>query len=102
MAKFEGSIIGKDIITYNPKGGKRYSPDDIGQSLKKFKLCNALRLIGQLSYKIHTHYEGLQIIKNIPVYDAVLAYLSMRLIESSNDYRSENMTIEPIWDLTRC
>lgn len=95
MTKFEGSIAGKNIITYTPRGLKRYSPDEIGQYLRKFKLCDALRLIGKLSYEIRFQ-EGLYTISNVPVFNGVLAYLSMRLIENSNDYRSRNMSINDL------
>jgi len=30
MSKFEGSIFGKDIFTYSSRGGRQYSPDEIG------------------------------------------------------------------------
>jgi len=90
MSRSEGDYAGKNIITYRSIGGKEYSPNDIGQYLRKFKLNDALRLIGELSYKrLHT-------IKDIPVFDGVLAYLSMRLIESSNDYRSKDMTLDDL------
>ncbi|MEH2087510.1 hypothetical protein [Nostoc sp.] len=92
MSNFQGDIAGKNIITYASRGGKKYSSNDIGQYLRKFKLCDALRLIGELSYKIFKSHKGLHIIKGVPVFDGVLAYLSMLLIENSNDYRSQNMT----------
>ena len=79
MSRFEGDVAGKNIFTYRSRGGKEYSPNDIGQYLRKFKLNDALRLIGESSYK------RLRTIKDIPVCDGVLAYLSMRLIESSNE-----------------
>ena len=91
MSIFEESIAGKNIITYIPRGGKRYTTDEIGQYLRKFKLCDALKLIGELSAKIKSH-ERLYI-NNVPVFNGVLAYLSMRLIENSNDYRSKDMDI---------
>jgi hypothetical protein len=94
MDKFEGHLAGKNIITYAPRGDKRYTPQDIGRYLSQFKLCDALRLIGELSYKIFTEKQGLIVIKNIPVLDSILAYLSMRLIETSNDYRHQEMTLD--------
>ena len=96
MSRFEGDLAGKNIITYGSRGGKEYSPNDIGQYLRKFKLNDALSLIGELSYKIFKSGKGLHTIKNIPVFDGVLAYLSMRLIESSNDYHSKDMTVEDL------
>lgn len=96
MSRFEGDFAGKNIITYASRGGKEYSPNDIGQYLRKFKLNDALRLIGELSYEIFKSDKGLHIIKDIPVFDGVLAYLSMRLIESSNDYRSKDMTLDDL------
>jgi hypothetical protein len=97
MSRFEGDLAGKNIITYDSIGGKEYSPNDIGQYLREFKLNDALRLIGELSYEIFKSNKGLHIIKNIPVFDGVLAYLSMRLIESSNDdYHSKDMTVDDL------
>lgn len=96
MSRFEGDLAGKNIITYRPRGENEYSPNDIGQYLSKFKLNDALRLIGELSYEIFKLNKGLHTIKNIPVFDGVLAYLSMRLIESSNDYRSKDMTVDDL------
>ena len=51
MSRFEGDFAGKNIITYRSRGGKEYSPNDIGQYLRKFKVNDALRLIGELSMK---------------------------------------------------
>ncbi len=96
MNIFEDHIDGKNIITYASRGGKEYSPNDIGQYLRKFKLNDALRLIGELSFRLFKSHNGLQTIKGIPVFDGVLAYLSMRLIESSNDYRSKDMTVDDL------
>jgi len=96
MSRFEGDLAGKNIITYRSRGGKEYSPHDIGQYLKQFKLNEALRLIGELSYEIFKSGKGLHTIKNIPVFHGVLAYLSMRLIENSNDYRSKDMTVDDL------
>lgn len=96
MSRVEGDVAGKNIITYDSIGGKEYSPNDIGQYLREFKLNDALTLIGELSYEIFKSNKGLQKIKNIPVFDGVLAYLSMRLIESSNDYRRKDMTVDDL------
>lgn len=93
MSRFEGTMGGKDVITYTPKGHKQYNSNDIGQYLRQFKLCNALRLIGGLSHSLSNSYKGLQIIEGVPISNGTLAYLSMRLIENSNDYRGKDMTI---------
>ena len=79
------SIAGKQLVVYSTSGNKSYSPDDIGDFLKKFELYHALRLIGVVSCELAST-------QNAPVNDGVLAYLAMRLIESSNDYRKETMT----------
>jgi hypothetical protein len=92
MSKLEGNIFGKDIITYSSRQNKRYSPDDIGQYLSSFKLRDALILIGKVSYKISWHKKIL-VTQDTPISNGILAYLSMRLIESANDYGSENMTL---------
>lgn len=94
MSRFEGNIAGKHITTYVPREGKRYSSEDIGRYLSKFKLCDALHLIGKLSYEIFTSRQISIVIRNVRISNSVLAYLSMRLIERSNDYRHENMTLD--------
>ena len=38
MVRIKGKIAGKNLIAYTPKGGKKYSPEDIGKYLKKFQL----------------------------------------------------------------
>ena len=98
MSKFEGSIFGKDIFTYSSRGGRQYSPDEIGRYLGKFKLCNALALIGKLSHHMLVSHKNLYFIEgyDIPIANGTLAYLSMRLIEKSNDYRSKDMTIDDL------
>ena len=73
MSRFEGDFAGKNIITYRSRGGKEYSPNDIGQYLRQFKLNEALRLIGESSYEISKSGKGLHTIKDIPVFDGVLA-----------------------------
>ena len=92
MSKFDGNIAGKNLIVYSPRENRRYSSDDIGMYLRKFKLCDALRLIGELSHRIFRSGQASITIQNIPVSNSVLAYLSTRLIENSNDYRSRDMT----------
>lgn len=94
MSRIEGTIAGKNIITYFPREGKHYSSGDIAQYLRKFKLCDALRLIGEVSHKALKSNQGIHNIKGVPVFDGVLAYLSMLLIENSNDYRGQDMTMD--------
>ena len=79
------SIAGKQLGVYSTSGNRSYSPEDIGDFLKKFELYHALRLIGVVSCELASTQEA-------PVNDCVLPYLAMRLIESSNDYRKETMT----------
>jgi hypothetical protein len=92
MARLEASVVGKNIFTYVPKGNKSYTHKDISQYLKKFKLCDALRLIGEFSFNVFKHTEGTFVYKDIPITLGILAYLSMRLVENSNDYRSSDMS----------
>lgn len=108
MVRIKGKIAGKNLIAYTPKGGKKYSPEDIGKYLKKFQLNEALRLVGEISYKyIFSSNVPCQIIDGIPVSDATLAYIAMRLIENSNDYRGHIMTLADIlkvggkWDVLK-
>ena len=93
MIRFEGSIAGTHNISYRPRGGKRYSHDDIGKYLRQFKLCNALKTIGKLSHEIFKSDKLFWTIEGIPVRHGILAYLSMQLIENANDYRSRDMNI---------
>jgi len=79
MAKFH-NLIGKDVHIYDPKGGKKYSANEIGAYLKRFKLHEALRLIGEISYTIRDK-SSMTMIKGIPVSDAILSYIVLRLIE---------------------
>jgi hypothetical protein len=79
------SIAGKNLLVYSTSGDRSYSPEDIGDFLKRFELYHALRLIGVVSCELASTQDA-------PVNDGVLAYLAMRLIESSNDYRRETMS----------
>ena len=93
VEKDEYIIAGKALGVYTPAGNKAYSPKDVSDFLRKFQLHEALRLIGSLSYSWSaTQKEPVQKVRGVPVSDSLLAYLAMRLIESSNDYRSVNMT----------
>lgn len=92
MSSFQGNINGVNIIPYSSRGGKQYSPEKIGKYLKKFKLCDALNLIGQYSYRIFKNNSQFIKIKGVCISYESLAYLSMRLIEESNDSPSSRMT----------
>ncbi|MEO0645945.1 MAG: hypothetical protein AAFZ17_07310 [Cyanobacteria bacterium J06650_10] len=96
MAEFKATVAGKNIVTYVPRGNKKYTHQDISQYLKKFKLNDALRLIGEAAYNVFQHTEGTPDSNGIPVTIGTLAYLSMHLIEDSNDYRSSDMTNETL------
>lgn len=96
MAKLEASVAGKNIFTYIPKGRKSYTHKDISQYLRKFKLCDALNLIGQVSYRIFEYKAGTPIYRGIPVTIGILAYIAMHLVEDSNDYRSSDMREEDL------
>lgn len=86
-------IDGKAIAVYTPVGNKAYSAKDISDFLRRFQLHDALRLIGSLSHKwLSAHNQAVRECRGVPVSDSVLAYLAMRLIESSNDYRSAHLT----------
>jgi len=91
--KNEFSLMGKSFGVYTTRGGKSYNSNDIADFLKRFKLHETLRLIGGLSHELFfmtNVSEGR--IEDVPISDAVLAYLAMRAIESSNDYRKLTMT----------
>lgn len=91
MARLEATVVGKNIVTYVPKDNKSYTHTNISQYLKQFKLNDALKLIGEASYKVFRHTEGTFVCQGVPITIGVLAYLSMHLIEDSNDYRSGAM-----------
>jgi hypothetical protein len=90
----EITFVGKNLIGYMPRGGRSYTSDDIGDYLKRFQLHETLRLIGGLSHQLLSKKnESEHSIEGVPISDAVLAYLAMRAIESSNDYKKLTMTI---------
>ncbi|KKK67263.1 hypothetical protein LCGC14_2955810, partial [marine sediment metagenome] len=97
MSDNVGTTKGINISVYRPRGGKRYSGVDIARVLKKFKLNETLKFIGELSHKILSNNgESIIEIQRVPVSDSVLAYTAMVAIESSNDYLKESITIEDI------
>ena len=96
MAKLEATVVGKNIFTYIPKGNKSYTHEDISQHLKKYKLCDALQLIGQVAFKVFQRTERTPVYKGIPITLGILAYLAMHLVEDSNDYRSSDMKEEDL------
>ena len=87
-------IAGKEIIAYRPQSNKKYSSQDIGDFLKQFSLAESLQLIAELSKKSISSFQ-LEI-KGVPVEQGVLAYIAMRLIECSNDYRGKRIKIEDL------
>ena len=95
IAKHKFNIAGKIITTYTPKGDKKYSPHDIAEYLKKFQLNEALRLIGEISYKYIVS-------SNVPdqISDYILSYIAMRLIENSNDYHGHIMTLDDVLEVS--
>jgi hypothetical protein len=96
MIKIEDSFHGKHITTYRPKGDKKYGYDDISQYLRKFQLCTALKLIGEISSNnIFDRYQ-IPHIRGVPIYDSILAFIAMELIKNSNDYRSRVMQVKDL------
>jgi hypothetical protein len=97
MSDNVGTTKGINISLYRPRGGKRYSGVDIARFLKKFKLNETLKFIGELSYKILSNNgESIIEIQGVPVSDSVLAYTAMVAIESSDDFGKESITIKDI------
>lgn len=107
------NICGKVITLYQSKGNKQYSSEDIGRYLQKFKLAEALRLIGSVSSQLFKSpnstidvslpHEALILNKShvlfeccVPLYQGLLAYLAMRLIENANDDCSKDMALEDL------
>jgi len=89
---------GVNLTLYQPRGGKSYKVIDLARFLKKFELNSALRLMGELSFKIlmNGNAESIKYIHGVPISDSVLAYLAMLAIENSNDHKSQLITIEDI------
>lgn len=86
-------IAGKNIIIYKPE--REYSPGELETFLRKYKLCDALRLIGQKSNQIFNTRDRNE--KNsILNRQEILAYLAMNLILNSNDYRSRDFKEEDL------
>jgi hypothetical protein len=95
--KIEGSLLGQPIITYRPKGNKKYSPQEIGQYLRQFTLWKALAFIGRISFEnLLPKYRETLHIKGVPISDGILAYLSMLLVKNSNDHRGKEMQIDDL------
>jgi hypothetical protein len=95
MPNSEFNLFGKSLSVYTPRGDKSYISRDIGDFLRRFALHETLRLIGGLSHQFMKN-EPERRIEGVPISDAVLAYLAMRAIESSNDYRKLTMTISDL------
>lgn len=91
-------IHGIDVALYRPIGDKKYHKDDIGRFLKRFKLYETLRLIGELSRNILINNDANPFIEvhGVPISDSVLAYLAMCVIENSNDYRKNTISFNDI------
>jgi hypothetical protein len=84
---------GVDFYFYPPRWDtKRYSLENLRAFSKKFKLNEALCLIGKVSFSMFEKHEVYRLINNVPVQEHVLLYLSKCLIENSNDYRNRIMT----------
>lgn len=91
------SIEGKILSAYSTKDPKSYSPKEIGEFLRKFQAHEALRLIGEVSDKyIYRGASSVYELKGVPISDGALSYLAMRLIEHSNDFRSNKMDINDL------
>jgi hypothetical protein len=97
MSNHEYTLHGKSLGVYTPRGGKSYKSADIGDFLKRFELHETLRLIGGLSHQLFfMNNQPERTLEGVPISDAVLAYLAMRAIESSNDYRKLRMTLSDL------
>lgn len=92
----ESNLAGKEIIIYTNKSRKKYTSNDISQFLRKFKLFKALAFIGEISYQLLKNNQHKIVIQEVPIFNSILAYIAMRLIENSNDYRSKDMSIDEL------
>ena len=88
MEETELSLLGKRLGVYTPRGGKSYVREDFENFMKRYQLYEWLRLIGELSHRaFFMQMETAQQLDGVPISDSVLAYLAMRAVESSNDFR---------------
>jgi hypothetical protein len=92
------NIAGKNTVTYSSRSGKKSTPDDMTQFLRKFQLNRSLGLIGTVSHNLFENSKSFGVIKDVPISDSILAYIAMKLIEVSNDHRSQIMTIDNLVD----
>lgn len=83
MEKNDLSLHGKGLSVYTPRGGKSYAREDFERFFIKFPLFEFLRLIGGFSN------QPIQELKGVPAPTGALAYLAMRAVESTNDYRGD-------------
>ena len=95
MTRNDGSLLGKPIHTYTPRGNKTYTPSDIHQFLKRFMLRDALRLIGKVSHDVSNAPQP-HLIEGVPIHNGLLAYLTMKLIAAANDYKREVFEIKDL------
>ena len=88
MEKTGLSLLEKRLNVYTPRGGKSYTREDFENFMKRHQLHEWLRLIGKLSHQnFFMQAETAQQLGGVPISDSVLTYLTMRAVESSNDYR---------------
>ena len=87
-------ILGKKYFMYNPRGNRKYSHEDISKVLEKFCINESLRQIGLISKDIFDKAKPYPFMKleGVPVCDANLTYIAMKLIENGSDDQSRAMS----------
>ncbi|MCK4305989.1 MAG: hypothetical protein KAY24_17250 [Candidatus Eisenbacteria sp.] len=80
----DATIYGKNIKVYRTREGRSYRASDLHEFLRPFRLCDALRVIGQTSHALWQQ-QVRQAAEEPPLSESLLAYLAMILIENACD-----------------
>ncbi len=89
-----GEFLGMDVIEYIQRKEK-YDDQDFIEQLRQFKVSRSLGLIGSMGHDLLVT-KGAKYVEGVPVQEAPLAYIAMRLIEESNDEPQREMMASDI------
>jgi len=81
--EYKGTFAGKNIQVFN--SNKSCSLKNLKSRLSKYRLCDALKLIGTLSQDLFKDKSPFYILNDIPITEGILAYLAMELIQNTDD-----------------
>ena len=96
-------LKGCNLLSYKPKCGE-ITLKDYEKVIKKYHTNTALGLIGTISWRLIRQQEKLLLGKQFgsrkyhdtPIIDSALSFMSLKLIECSNDYNRKDLTIEDL------